>query len=137
MWNIRGIFTEYSWGIHMCRLCIGYVSGMCRVCIGAYRERVGGESAKQGKSGVVTLREKPNVLSKEKNRKRNFVDFVCICENFFVPLHAFRACMRTTTISQVRAPIHNKAKTHNAKHYKHDRLHQRRTDFLNPYLRGD
>ena len=128
---------EYSWGIHMCRLCIGYVSVMCRLCIGADRERVGGENAKQGKNGVVTLREKPNILSKEKNRKRNFVDFVCICEIFFVPLHAFRACMRTMTISQVCAPIHNKAKTHNAKHYKHDRLHQRRTDFLNPYLRGD
>ena len=69
-------------------------------------------------------------------RKRNFVVFTCVCEKIFVPLHAFRACMRTITISQVRAPIRNKAKICNAKHYKHDRLYQRRTDILNPYLVG-
>ena len=33
-WGIRGIFMGYSWGIHMCRLCIGYVSVMCRLCDG-------------------------------------------------------------------------------------------------------
>ena len=29
-WDIRGVFTEYSWGIRMYRVCVGYVSGMCR-----------------------------------------------------------------------------------------------------------
>ena len=31
--DIRGVFGEYSWGIHMYRVCVGYVSGV-------YRERV-------------------------------------------------------------------------------------------------
>ena len=29
-WDIRGVFTEYSWGIRMYRVCVGYVSGMYR-----------------------------------------------------------------------------------------------------------
>ena len=29
-WDIRGVFTEYSWGIRMYRVCIGYVSGIYR-----------------------------------------------------------------------------------------------------------
>ena len=37
-----GVFTGYSWGIHMYRLCIGYVSGMYRVRDGGNEER-GGE----------------------------------------------------------------------------------------------
>ena len=32
-WNTRGIFVEYSWGIHMYRVCVGYVSGMYRECV--------------------------------------------------------------------------------------------------------
>ena len=32
-WDIRGVFTEYSWNIRMYRVCVGYVSGMCRVCV--------------------------------------------------------------------------------------------------------
>ncbi len=31
--GIRGIFAGYSCGIHMYRLCIGYVSVMYRLCI--------------------------------------------------------------------------------------------------------
>ena len=34
-WDIRGIFTEYSWSIRMYRVCIGYVSGMYRKKQGA------------------------------------------------------------------------------------------------------
>ena len=37
-----------------------------------------------------------DVTDEEKNRKRNFVGFICVCEKFFVPLHAFRVC---TTIA--------------------------------------
>ena len=33
-WDIRGVFREYSRGIHMYRLCVGYVSVMYRLCIG-------------------------------------------------------------------------------------------------------
>ena len=40
----------YSWGIHMCRLCIGYVSVMCRLCDGAYGQR--GGAKKQVKNGA-------------------------------------------------------------------------------------
>ena len=32
-WGIRGVFGEYSRGIHMYRVCVGYVSGMYRECI--------------------------------------------------------------------------------------------------------
>ena len=32
-WDIRGVFTEYSWNIRMYRVCVGYVSGMCRECV--------------------------------------------------------------------------------------------------------
>ncbi len=39
--GIRGVFMEYSWGIHMYRVCVGYVSGMYRVCIGTYKVRGG------------------------------------------------------------------------------------------------
>ena len=31
----------YSWGIHMYRVCVGYVSGMYRVCIGTYKVQGG------------------------------------------------------------------------------------------------
>ena len=41
-WDIRGVFGEYSRGIHMYRLCVGYVSVMYRLSIGTYSE-VGGE----------------------------------------------------------------------------------------------
>ncbi len=48
MRSIRGIFTEYSWSIHMYRVCIGNVSGMYRECIGnvsgMYRVCVGNVS---------------------------------------------------------------------------------------------
>ena len=40
-WDIRGIFMEYSWGIHMYRVCVGYVSGMCRESVERNRARVG------------------------------------------------------------------------------------------------
>ncbi len=33
-WDIRGVFVGYSRGIHMYRLCVGYVSVMYRLCIG-------------------------------------------------------------------------------------------------------
>ena len=39
--GIRGVFTGYSWGIHMYRVCVGYVSGMYRECIGTYKVRGG------------------------------------------------------------------------------------------------
>ena len=39
LWNIRGIFGEYSWDIRMYRVCVGYVSGMCRESIERYNER--------------------------------------------------------------------------------------------------
>ena len=29
-WGIYGVFIEYSWGIRMYRVCVGYVSGMYR-----------------------------------------------------------------------------------------------------------
>ena len=45
------------------------------------RKRAGGESKRRGRVAV-----------EEKMRKRNFVVFACVCEKFFVPLHAFRAC---------------------------------------------
>ena len=32
-WGIYGVFIEYSWGIRMYRVCVGYVSGMCRECV--------------------------------------------------------------------------------------------------------
>ena len=38
-WDIRGIFTEYSWNIRMYRVCIGYVSGMYREYIERNRVR--------------------------------------------------------------------------------------------------
>ena len=31
--DIYRVFVEYSWGIHMYRVCVGYVSGMRRVCV--------------------------------------------------------------------------------------------------------
>ena len=40
-WGIRGVFVRYSRGIHMYRVCVGYVSGM-------YRERVEGNGARGG-----------------------------------------------------------------------------------------
>ena len=47
---ICGVFMGYSWGIHMYRLCIGYVSVMYRLCIGyvsvIYRNRHGVEREK-------------------------------------------------------------------------------------------
>ena len=140
-WSIRGVFIEYSWGIRMYRVCVGYVSGMYRECVEAYCDfgvnNGWGERGMRGQESGRREQGKSGVEVEEKMRKRNFVVFTCVCEKIFVPLHAFRACMRTITISQVRAPIRNKAKICNAKHYKHDRLHQRRTDILNPYLRGD
>ena len=30
MWDIRGVFTGYSYVSGMCRVCVGYVSGMHR-----------------------------------------------------------------------------------------------------------
>ena len=39
--GIHGMFTEYSWSIHMYRVCVGYVSGMCRECVDTNRVRVG------------------------------------------------------------------------------------------------
>ena len=36
LWGIHGVFTEYSRGIHMYRVCIGYVSGMYRECVETY-----------------------------------------------------------------------------------------------------
>jgi len=40
-WDIRGIFTEYSWNIRMCRVCVGYVSGMCREYIETNKKNTG------------------------------------------------------------------------------------------------
>ena len=40
-WGICGIFGEYSRGIHMYRVCVGYVSGMYRECVETYWMRVG------------------------------------------------------------------------------------------------
>ena len=40
-WDIRGVFTEYSWDIRMYRVCVGYVSGMCRERIERNKVRVG------------------------------------------------------------------------------------------------
>ena len=37
--SIRGVFVEYSRGIHMYRLCVGYVSVMYRLCIGYVSEQ--------------------------------------------------------------------------------------------------
>ena len=37
-WGIRGVFGEYSWDIHMYRVCIGNVSGMYREYIERYGE---------------------------------------------------------------------------------------------------
>ena len=39
--GIRGVFMGYSWGIHMYRVCVGYVSGM-------YREYIEGDGARRG-----------------------------------------------------------------------------------------
>ena len=39
LWDIRGVFTEYSWGIRMYRVCVGYVSGMYREFIERNRMR--------------------------------------------------------------------------------------------------
>ena len=39
--GIRRVFMGYSWGIHMYRVCVGYVSGMYRECIGTYKVRGG------------------------------------------------------------------------------------------------
>ena len=39
--GIHEVFVGYSWGIHMYRVCVGYVSGMYRVCIGTYKVRGG------------------------------------------------------------------------------------------------
>ena len=40
--DIRGVFVGYSWDIRMCRVCVGYVSGM-------YREHVEGDGARGGR----------------------------------------------------------------------------------------
>ena len=45
--GIHGVFMEYSWGIHMYRVCVGYVSGMCRECIERNRARVGSSNFMQ------------------------------------------------------------------------------------------
>ena len=39
LWGIRGVFVEYTWDIHMYRVCIGNVSGMYRECVGIYKIR--------------------------------------------------------------------------------------------------
>ena len=39
--DIRGVFVGYSWGIHMYRVCVGYVSGM-------YRESIEGDGERGG-----------------------------------------------------------------------------------------
>ena len=41
--GIRGVYAEYSWGIHGIFICIGYVSGMYRVCIGNVLKGTGRE----------------------------------------------------------------------------------------------
>ena len=46
-WDIRGMFTEYSWGIRMYRVCVGYVSGMCRECVERNGMRVGSSNFMQ------------------------------------------------------------------------------------------
>ena len=43
-WDIYGIFMEYSWGIHMYRVCVGNVSGMCRECVERNGMRLGSYS---------------------------------------------------------------------------------------------
>ena len=40
-WHIRGVFVGYSWGIHMYRVCVGYVSGMYRVRVKGFGARSG------------------------------------------------------------------------------------------------
>ena len=35
-WGIRRVFVGYTYVSVMCRLCIGYVSGMCRNILGAF-----------------------------------------------------------------------------------------------------
>ena len=42
-WDIRGVFTEYSWGIRMYRVCVGYVSGMYRECNETYKKQIRSE----------------------------------------------------------------------------------------------
>ena len=37
--DIRGVFAEYSWGIHGVFICIGYVSVMYRLSIGYLSEQ--------------------------------------------------------------------------------------------------
>ena len=39
LWDIRGVFTEYSWDIRMYRVCVGYVSGMYREYVERNRVR--------------------------------------------------------------------------------------------------
>ena len=39
--GIRGVFMGYSWGIHMYRVCVGYVSGMYREYVEGYGVRGG------------------------------------------------------------------------------------------------
>ena len=57
------------------------------------------ESGNVKKNNLIQqMKKQQKKTDEEKNRKRNFVDFVCVCEKFFVPLHVFRACMRTMTI---------------------------------------
>ena len=46
-WDIRGVFTEYSWSIRMYRVCIGYVSGMYRECIERKRVQMGSSNFMQ------------------------------------------------------------------------------------------
>ena len=41
LWGIHGVFGEYSRGIHMYRVCVGYVSGMYREFVETYWMRVG------------------------------------------------------------------------------------------------
>ena len=36
-WDIRGVFTGYTYVSVMYRLCVGYVSGMCRNILGESR----------------------------------------------------------------------------------------------------
>ena len=42
--DIRGVFGEYSWGIHMYRVCVRYVSGMYRECVEISEGRKGSYS---------------------------------------------------------------------------------------------
>ena len=55
--GIRGVFGEYSRGIHMYRLCVGYVSVMYRLSIGTYSE-VGGDNLDKRNRNSCSLRSR-------------------------------------------------------------------------------